>query len=346
MSGLILQNIDKSFDDKAILKDISLSVADGDFISLLGPSGCGKTTILNIIAGLLYPDRGSVHFNEQDMTRTAVEKRGISLVDQDILLFPHMTVTANIAYGLKLRKESLSSRLKRVKELLNLIHMEGFGNRYPHELSGGQQQRVAIARALAVNPRVLLLDEPFSKLDITLRESMRLFVKEIHEKVGTTTIMVTHDIQDTLTMSDKICILMDGMICQIGSPRDVFQRPVSKKLAEFLGFRNFLSGRFDGNMFQSPLGPLPFSDKRDIKESATVLIRPESLRILPYTGKEGSFRGIIRELSFAGGLSHFKVQIEDTLLHGSCIQYPDAAPGDEVYIEIDHRGMVLLEKEN
>lgn len=345
MSGLKLENITKSFDGKTVLKDLSLNIKDGELLSLIGPSGCGKTTTLNIISGLLPPDRGSIFFNQRDLSRVPVERRGVALVDQDILLFPHMTVSENIGYGLKVRGVNPDERKERVSELLKLIHMENYGDRFPNELSGGQQQRVATARALAINPEVLLLDEPFSRLDISLRENMRQFVREIHEKVGITTILVTHDIQDTLAMSDRICILIDGEIHQIDKPQKVFQTPKNRRVAEYLGYRNFLQGIFKDNSFNTSIGKIRLEGDYDQLRHKEVcfLIRPELISLC--SNEEKMFDGKIKELSFNGGLTNFKVEISGVELFGSSTRFPDANPGDPVPVAIDLTELVLLEKE-
>jgi len=214
-----LKGVDKSFDGNKVLKEMDLFVKDGSLICLFGPSGCGKTTSLKIIAGLLQPDKGSVLFDEKDVTSLPPEERNTGFVPQNYALFPHLTVEKNIAFGLEVRNYSKQEIKDRVEELLRLIDLKGFENRYPRELSGGQQQKVAVARALAHNPSILLLDEPLASIDITERVRLRNEIKNIKKKTGATILYVTHDVNEAFAVSDNVAIMEDGKIKECGKPR-------------------------------------------------------------------------------------------------------------------------------
>ena len=236
------RHIVKSFDDQVVLKGIDLDIYENEFVTLLGPSGCGKTTLLRILAGFLEPNEGAVIFNGEDIKNLPPYKRELNTVFQKYALFPHMNVYDNIAYGLKIAKMSKDVIDQKVMRMLKLIGLEGFEKRDVTLLSGGQQQRVAIARALANEPRVLLLDEPLSALDMKLRKEMQYELKNIQQEVGITFIFVTHDQEEALTMSDKIVVMKEGEIQQVGTPEDVYNEPVNKYVAQFIGESNIMNG--------------------------------------------------------------------------------------------------------
>ncbi|MEE7503702.1 sulfate ABC transporter ATP-binding protein [Methylobacterium mesophilicum] len=234
-----VENVSKTFDTAAVLHDLSLDVRAGELIGLLGPSGSGKTTLLRIIAGLDAPDRGRILFGDDDATGLAVQERAVGFVFQHYALFKHMSVADNIAYGLNARRRadrpSKTEIKRRVGDLLDLIRLSGFGDRYPSQLSGGQRQRVALARALAVEPRVLLLDEPFGALDAQVRKDLRRWLREIHDRTGQTTIFVTHDQDEALELSDRVAVLDRGRLEQVGTPDEVQENPASATVMKFLG---------------------------------------------------------------------------------------------------------------
>jgi thiamine transport system ATP-binding protein len=249
VTDLHLDGISKSFGDVTALRDVSLDVADGEFFTLVGPSGCGKTTTLRAIAGFERPDAGSVRFGDREMSGVAPEDRDVGVVFQNYALFSHMTVGENVAYGLRFRETpGGKSKTERVAELLDLVDLSGFEDRDPDELSGGQQQRVALARALAPGPEVLLLDEPMSALDARLRQTLRTQVKRIQSELGITTVYVTHDQEEALAVSDRVAVMNDGRVEQVGRPEDVYRRPNTRFVAEFLGENNVFAGtvRDDG----------------------------------------------------------------------------------------------------
>lgn len=238
-----LKGIGKSFGSVKALDAVSLDIEQGEFFFLLGPSGCGKTTLLRILAGFEEPDEGTLSFDDQDVTRLAPEKRGTAMVFQSYALWPHLTVEENIAFGLEVQGIGGDERKRRVREMLDLVRMGGYEKRRPGQLSGGQQQRVALARALVVKPRLVLLDEPLSNLDARLRLQMRTEIRQIIKNSGHTAVYVTHDQKEALSMADRCAILDQGRVEQIGAPRDIYERPTNRFVADFLGEINFLSGK-------------------------------------------------------------------------------------------------------
>jgi spermidine/putrescine transport system ATP-binding protein len=243
MIDVELENVTKEFGKVVAVKDVSLQVRQGEFLTLLGPSGCGKTTTMRLVAGLETPTAGEIFIRQENVTDAPPYARDVSLMFQNYALFPHKNVFDNIAFGLKYRGVPENERKQRVREILELVHLPGIEARYPRQLSGGQQQRVALARALAVRPAVLLLDEPLSNLDLKLRERMRVELKQIQEQVGITFVFVTHDQEEALMLSDRVAVMEKGEIVQLGTPREVYERPQSRFVAGFIGQSNFLEGR-------------------------------------------------------------------------------------------------------
>jgi len=242
MTRLVIERLEKRFGNVAALKSLSLRVEEGELISLLGPSGCGKTTTLRCVAGFEQPDAGEILFDAQNITQLPPERRDIGMVFQNYALFPHMTVSQNLAFGLEMRKVSQANVAERVKQALRMVQLEAMLDRYPRQLSGGQQQRVALARALVIEPRMLLLDEPLANLDASLREEMRFFIRDLQQRVGITTLYVTHDQSEAMVMSDRVVVMFSGEIAQVGPPRDLYARPASREVAQFIGRTQFVSG--------------------------------------------------------------------------------------------------------
>lgn len=310
MPKLLIQfkNIVKKFDGQLVLKGIDLDIYENEFVTLLGPSGCGKTTLLRILGGFLEPDEGEVIFDGQSIANLPPYKRDLNTVFQKYALFPHMNVFDNVAFGLKIKKEPKDIIYQKVTRMLKLVGLEDFGKRGVHEMSGGQQQRVAIARALVNEPKVLLLDEPLGALDAKLRKGMQRELKKIQKEVGITFIFVTHDQEEALTMSDKIVIMKDGKIQQIGSPTDIYNEPVNRYVANFIGESNIV----DGVMIKDH--KVMFEDRQfdcvdagfGTNEKVDVVIRPEDLDIVPV--KEGKLRGIVRSTLFKG--VHYETVVE------------------------------------
>jgi sulfate transport system ATP-binding protein len=272
-----LDQVAKTFDTFRAVRGVSLEVASGELVALLGPSGSGKTTILRMIAGLEYADGGAIYFGNQDATAIPVRERGVGFVFQHYALFPHMTVAENIAFGMKVSrvKRSKGEIAARVDELLKLVQLETLGSRFPSQISGGQRQRVALARALAMDPKVLLLDEPFGALDAAVRRDLRVWLREIQEKLGITTLFVTHDQEEALDLADRVVILNEGKIVQEGTPEDVTRRPNSAFVTRFLGDTNRLEANVGGGHVLLGGAPIAAPGIRDGR--AEVYVRPADL---------------------------------------------------------------------
>lgn len=290
---LDIRNLSVSYDTDVVLEDLSLQVEDGEFVSLLGPSGCGKSTLLKTIAGILTASKGSIRLGDTDITGLPVHKRGTVVVFQDMRLFPHMTILDNVAFPLKMLGVDKAARRAAAAELLGRVQLEGLEHRLPGALSGGQQQRAALARALAAKPRLLLLDEPFSALDENLREDMRLLVKQLHRDFGMTTILVTHDREEALSMSDRVAMMFGGKIHQFATPETVYHRPASRQTANYFGDCLFLPGSVSGGAFRAP----SLTVDTDLADGAyDLLLRPGDLTLeesghYPLTVESLSFRG-------------------------------------------------------
>ncbi|TKB06765.1 ABC transporter ATP-binding protein [Desulforhopalus sp. IMCC35007] len=291
---LSIENLYKTFSGFVALDRINMEVGETEFVCLLGPSGCGKTTLLRIIAGLLDFDGGAMSLGDRDLVEIAARDRGFGLVFQSYSLFPNMTVKENVGYGLKVQKVDKKERGERVEKLLELIKLPDLTDRYPHQLSGGQQQRVAIARALAVEPCLLLLDEPLSALDARVRAEMRYEIREMQQRLGIPTIMVTHDQEEALTMADKIICMKDGRIEQIGTPRELYAEPATRFVADFVGVSNIFSTAWVRENLPKKMGSRP----EGRENSFDFAIRPEQLVI------DGRKDGAdIKNMQFLGNLS-------------------------------------------
>jgi len=309
-SGVELDHITVRFGQFTAVNDVSLNIRGGEFFSFLGPSGCGKTTILRTVSGFLDPSQGSVRIAGQDMTGLGPNRRPTALIFQNLALFPLMTVAENIAYGLRVRGASKAERKKRADELLNLIALPDQGQKLVGELSGGQKQRVAIARALAVEPKVLLLDEPLSALDLKLRQHMRNELREIQKRVGITFIYITHDQGEALTMSDRIAVMNDGVIEQVGGGKAIYDEPSTTFVASFVGENNAFAGKVvradkSGAVIETTFGELRGRNPKDLQpgESAILFVRPESLKL--GKGSNGtSFSSNVLNVAFEGNASH------------------------------------------
>lgn len=326
MSSIKIENISKSFDGKEILKGIDLDIKDGEFISLLGPSGCGKTTTLRTVAGLIEPDEGDILIDGSSILDQAVEKREAVIVFQDYRLFPHLNVRENIGFGLKMAREKKSIIKEKVDRMLELVQLEEYGGRYPNELSGGQQQRVALARALAISPKVLLLDEPFSNLDMKLREEMRDFTLSIQKELNITTILVTHDKEEAFIMSDRVALMLDGEIKQFDSAKNIYERPRSRSVADFIGKKNYISGVVEDNIFKSRI----LETAVDIEDSGLVycMIRPENISLR----NSGELLGEVVRKKYGGDRIYYDVKVSGLILSAQLESLYDYNVGDKVYL--------------
>ncbi|MFC4548751.1 MULTISPECIES: ABC transporter ATP-binding protein [Halorussus] len=307
MTDLHLDAVSKSFGNVTALRAVDLDVADGEFFTLVGPSGCGKTTTLRAVAGFETPDSGSVRFGDREMTGVAPEDRDVGVVFQNYALFPHMTVAENVAYGLRFRETPRGrSRDERVADLLELVDLAGFGDRDPDELSGGQRQRVALARALAPGPEVLLLDEPMSALDARLRQTLRTQVKRIQSELGITTLYVTHDQEEALAVSDRVAVMNDGRVEQVGRPEDVYRRPATRFVAEFVGDNNVFEGELrDGSVRVGDAAFRVADLDRSPGGAVTFCVRPE---VLELGATENAFEATVETVEFLG--ESFRVHLD------------------------------------
>lgn len=338
MANIRLISMKKFFEEEDVLKSIDLEIENGEIISLLGPSGCGKTTTLKLIAGLLSPDGGDIEFDGKSVLDVSPEKRGAIIVFQDHLLFPHMTVEKNVEFGLKMAKKDKEYRCEKVREMLELVKLDGFEKKYPSEISGGQKQRVAIARALAVEPRVLLLDEPFSNLDRKLKEEMRELISKIQKKLGITTVLVTHDKEDAMAMSDKIAIMMGGNILQIGTPAELYESPNSPEVASFFGDTNYLHGIESDGAVVTELGTF---EADGVKGRLKVMFRPEDLKLLPKGSGEAD--GTVRERRYAGDKIYYSVGIGDLEFKCTADKSSGFEIGEEISLILDRERVRVYE---
>jgi iron(III) transport system ATP-binding protein len=319
MAGISIERVSKRYGPVAAVRELSLEVRDREFLTLLGPSGCGKTTLLRMIAGFLAPDAGIIRVDGLTLSsaRAVVppERRGMGMVFQNYAIWPHKTVYENVAFGLEVRRVPRTEALERVGRVLELVNLAGLERRFPGELSGGQQQRVALARSLVVEPSILLLDEPLSNLDAKLRERMRWELKDLQRRTGITFVYVTHDQAEAMALSDRIAVLHGGSLLQEGPPRDVYARPASRDVADFMGLVNLLPGRVvrvaaDDSLVSVAGGEpvrVSLAARVAVGAEVQVAIRPESLRLAPDgaglgAARAGELRGKVAELTFLGNL--------------------------------------------
>ncbi len=324
MAEVRIENVTKAYGETLAVDDVSLTVASGEFVTLLGPSGCGKTTTLRVVAGLVEGSRGRIAIAGRDVTGVPTHKRNVGMAFQSHALFPHMTVADNVAFGLKMRGMAGADRRGRVAEALGMVQLSGFDGRYPAQLSGGQQQRVALARALVINPDVLLLDEPFGALDRKLRETMQEELRDLTRRIGITAMFVTHDQEEALILSDRIAVMNAGKIEQVGSPSDVFEKPATRFVADFMGFANLLPANVastDGRQVALDAGGLSLSadTEGDTFAPGTTVeaaIRAERIVVTPGDGVAGpnAARGRVHSAIYQGNQTTYVVDIEGRTL--------------------------------
>ncbi|MCP3668612.1 MAG: ABC transporter ATP-binding protein [Gammaproteobacteria bacterium] len=311
MSFLRLEGLVKRFGDFTAVEEMNLSVEKGEFVSLLGPSGCGKTTTLQMIAGFVQPTEGRVFINGKDITDVKPSKRDLGIVFQSYALFQHMTVAENVSFGLEMRRVEKAEREGRVKETLSLVHLSDFAHRYPRELSGGQQQRVALARALVIKPEVLLLDEPLSALDAKIREDMQIELRTIQRTVGTTTILVTHDQAEAMSMSDRIAVMNEGRLAQVDDPFTAYEHPGDRFVSNFLGKSNMFDGTvkdLSGGLAVIDVGGAEINTtvaNLELGQPVHVSVRPEKVHLVET--EKAIFTGIVEAQIFLG--NHWVSQI-------------------------------------
>jgi len=343
-----LQNIVKRFGSLEAVSQVSLDIQDGELFTLLGPSGCGKTTILRLIGGFHEPDQGGISFGGRSVTGIPPYERNIGMVFQNYALWPHMTIFENVAYGLKIKKFSREKIVSKVSHALSLVNLEGLEKRYPGQLSGGQQQRVALARALVLNPDVLLLDEPLSNLDAKIRLQVRAEIRKLQKELAITTVYVTHDQEEALTLSDRIAVINRGRLQQVGSPWDLYERPENAFVADFIGINNLIPGEVEGvgdmrgwATVRTQAGPfLCEADARlDAGDRCVICVRPETVFIGEIEATQERVNGVGGAVSFAsftGNTIRYDVQIGSGITFRVDVQNPrDHKPyamGDKVYV--------------
>ncbi|MGB9673861.1 MAG: ABC transporter ATP-binding protein [Anaerolineales bacterium] len=313
MAYLELKNVTKKFGNVIAVNDFNLDIERGSLVSFLGPSGCGKTTTLRMIAGFEQPDQGSITLDNDDITPIPPNKRDIGMVFQSYALFPNLSVRDNIAFGLEMKKLPKTEIKKRVTEVLEMVRLENIANRFPHQLSGGQQQRIALARALAVQPRVLLLDEPLSALDAEVRVALRAEIRRIQTQLAITTVYVTHDQEEALSISDKVVVMNNGHIEQIGTPEAIYRQPQTRFVATFIGTANQFSGKIlDDHHVQCEHLQLQVADTRKFAkgEDVVVLVRPEAIQLHFEPTQEPNWnfiKGVIETVTFHGAITRLGV---------------------------------------
>jgi putative spermidine/putrescine transport system ATP-binding protein len=328
MAFLELTNISKVFGQAAAVQDFNLKVERGEFVSFLGPSGCGKTTTLRMVAGFEIPTAGTIRVGSDDVTNKPPQKRNTGMVFQSYALFPNMTVADNIGFGLKIAKKPASEIKKRAEEMLTLIHMPGLGNRYPYQLSGGQQQRVALARALAFSPQVLLLDEPLSALDAKIRVVLRQEIRSIQRKLGITTIYVTHDQEEALSLSDRVVVMNNGRMEQVGTPFEIYNFPKTEFVAQFVGTLNSLTAEVrDGAIGklmvdrQEIQAALPL-DGAQVGERVSISLRPERVSLYSEVQKANVMECTLENITFLGSIVRMQVRTGENVFFADTFNNP------------------------
>jgi putative spermidine/putrescine transport system ATP-binding protein len=349
MARLELKGLSKTYGDFHAVDGIDLDIAQGELVVLLGPSGCGKTTTLRMIAGFITPTAGTIQLGGKDITRRPPWKRNTGLVFQSYALFPHLTAAENVAFGLRMRRLPEAKIAPKLAEVLRLVRLEGLAGRLPRELSGGQQQRVALARALVIEPLVLLLDEPLSNLDAKLRAEVRVEIRDLQRKLGLTTVMVTHDQEEALTMADRLVVMSHGKVQQIGTQRELYEYPANAFVAGFVGRTNFVHGRVEApGLFRSDSGLGIRCSDGAAPDGRTLALRPERLSIAadPGSQADNSFPGTVEFASYLGGILEYHVRLTsaDRLL----VQTPNKqgdhahAVGDRVHLQWPAQASLVL----
>ncbi|RUV04569.1 MAG: polyamine ABC transporter ATP-binding protein [Mesorhizobium sp.] len=349
MTEVSIERLTKTFGSARAVDGISIRIADGEFISLLGPSGCGKTTTLKMIAGFEEASEGAIRFDGKDVINVPAEKRDIGMVFQNYALFPHMTVDQNLAFGLEMRKIAKPEMRSRIAKVLDMVQLGGYSERYPNQLSGGQQQRVALARALVIEPKILLLDEPLANLDAKLREEMRVFIRDLQRRVGITTVYVTHDQAEAMTMSDRVVVMFGGRIAQIGAPSDIYERPENLEVAQFVGQVNLIKGTVSGkaevgkSRVTSVFGEVAVDSREDYASgtAVTLSLRPEAIELRP--AGQGGAPGKVTARYYSGSIIDYRVALDSgETLHVQTFPNIRIAEGDRVSVHAPADGFWLL----
>jgi putative spermidine/putrescine transport system ATP-binding protein len=351
---LSVKNIRKSFANNTVVQDFNLDVGAGEFVSFLGPSGCGKTTVLRMVAGFEEPTSGSITIGGKDVTRLKPNQRNIGMVFQAYALFPNLTVAQNIAFGLRVAKVPKAESDQRVAEMLKLIGLPSLGDRFPYQLSGGQQQRVALARALAPKPKVLLLDEPLSALDAKVRVSLREEIRQIQKNLGITTVFVTHDQEEALSISDRIVVMYGGRAEQVGTPFEIYNQPKTRFVASFVGTLNILNA-----VVKSPKEGRIVIDGQEVTAAQgvsgaetgakrAVALRPEAVSLNGIGGTRNRLDGTIEDVNFLGSVVRVRVRFKESAVSLDTFNNPNAPPpkqGEKVTVSFAPEDLLVLEGE-
>jgi spermidine/putrescine transport system ATP-binding protein len=348
MAGVVLDNISKSFGDVDAVCDLTLEIGDGEFFSLLGPSGCGKTTTLRVVAGFEEPTSGRVFLGDRDVTQVPAHRRPVNTVFQSYALFPHLNVAENVAFGLRFKNVDKSDRAPKVARALELVRLEGLQRRRPSQLSGGQQQRVALARALVLEPAVLLLDEPLGALDARLRRSLQVELKAIQEQVGITFVYVTHDQEEALTMSDRMAVMSEGRVQQLGTPQDVYEEPETTFVADFLGVSNLMPAvaEGDGRVRVGEAVLVAERGDRAARGDVRLTIRPERIRLEPPgAASANALQGTVRRIVYLGSVTQVFAEVPGGKTLQAAVPAGDSSPprdGDAVSVVLPPESLRIL----
>jgi iron(III) transport system ATP-binding protein len=346
---VVLEHLTKRFGDTLALDDVSLTIEDQELFFLLGPSGCGKTTLLRLIAGFYEPDGGSLWFGHRPMNRVPPHRRNTGMVFQHYALWPHLTVAANVAYGLEVRKVPAAARAARVQDALEIVQMGAYADRFPNQLSGGQQQRVALARALVVHPDVLLLDEPLSNLDARLRLEMRSEIRRIHEQTRITTVYVTHDQKESLSLADRLAVMRDGRIEQVGDPRAIYRNPTNRFVADFVGECNWLAGEVAGQegdhfLVRTDFGLFRALGRETSQAGARVWLgfRPEAVE--PGSGSDNQLRATVTQVAYLGEVEQYELSLAPGVVIKALELNPlqIRRPGEPLALRIQPQNLLVL----
>lgn len=355
MAILQVANLTKKFGKVTAIKEINFEAKEGKVLSLLGPSGCGKTTTLRCIAGFERPDKGEVYLDNKNIVHLPPEERGMGMVFQNYALWPHMTVYGNLAFGLQIRKITKDEIKKRIKKVLSMVQLEGFEDRFPRQMSGGQQQRIAMARALILEPRILLLDEPLSNLDAKLREQMRFEFIELQKKLGITALYVTHDQAEALVISDKISILNQGKMVQLGTPKEIYSNPKNKFVAGFIAVTSFIDGSVDSFTEENKKVIVKtddgliihgFNNSFDIGQKVSVAIRMNVVKFIQdenkmEKNKVNIFKGKIIQSSYLGNIIDYKIKVGNWEVRTNCEAKYDFKVGEEITFHLSPDDIII-----
>ncbi|MFZ0547086.1 MAG: ABC transporter ATP-binding protein [Candidatus Promineifilaceae bacterium] len=344
MTQVQLHHLSKHFGDFVAVSDLNLEVKSGEITAFLGPSGCGKTTTMKMIAGLLTPTQGDILFNSKSVKNVPAEHRKTAMVFQKPLLFPYMTIGDNVGFGLKMRHTNKNTIDQRVQEMLDLVQLPGYQDRRPSELSGGQEQRISLARALIIQPQVLLLDEPLSQLDANLRRDMRELIHDVQRQLNITSIFVTHDQEEAISLAQKVAVIFNGRLQQYDAPSAYYQRPANIDVARFFGWSNFVPGEKEGALVHTPLGDLTVQQDEVSSREVVLTIRPEAIRV--GSTNENVVNGRVKSFVYLGTKTNYWVEVNGIELQVVTEEHKAHEIGSNIELSLDPAKIWLLTPEN